>query len=40
MALQSRGGQKLNKPPNAMKANSQTPKTILVCFSIVIKFQK
>jgi hypothetical protein len=29
-----------NKPLNATKANSQTPKKILVCYSIAIKIQK
>ncbi len=40
MAFQSRGGQKLNKPLNATKANSQTPENILICCSIAIRFQR
>jgi hypothetical protein len=42
MAPQSRGGQKLKKkkPLNATKASSQTPKKILVCYSIAIKVQR
>jgi hypothetical protein len=40
MAPQSRGGQKLQKKPlNTTKANSQTPKKILICCFVVIEFK-
>ncbi len=39
MAPQSRGGSK-NKPPNATKANSQTPTKFLVCCFVAIKIQR
>ncbi len=29
-----------NKPPNATKASSQTPKNFIVCSFVVIKLQK
>jgi hypothetical protein len=42
MALQSRRGQELkkNKPPNATKANSQTPTKFLVCCYVDVKVKK
>ncbi len=42
MAHQRKKGQKLKKkkPPHAIKDSSQTPKTILVCYSIAIKVQR
>jgi hypothetical protein len=43
MAPQSRGGQKLKKkktPSNATKANSQTPKRILIYCFVIIRIQR
>ncbi len=42
MAPQSKGGKKTqkNKPANATKANSQTPKKLLVCYFLVIRIKK
>jgi len=41
MAPQSKGSQKLkNKPPNATKASSRTPKKILVCYFVAIRVQR
>jgi len=42
MACQSRGDQifKKNKPPNATKAESQTPTNSLHVFFVVIKVQR
>jgi hypothetical protein len=38
MGPQSKGGQpQINKPPNAIKASSQTPKKIFVCCFVAIK---
>jgi hypothetical protein len=41
-APQSTWGQelKINKPPNIINADSQTPKKFLVCCSVVIRVQK
>ncbi len=41
MAPQNRGGKKLFfKPLNTTKANSQTPKKILVCCYVPIRVQR
>jgi hypothetical protein len=42
MALQSRGGQEFfkNKPLNATKVDSQTPKNFLICCSVVIRVSR
>jgi hypothetical protein len=38
MAFQNRGVKNLkNKPPNAAKANSQTPKKFFICCFVVVR---